>query len=104
MKIMRAEKDDPIKQISADYKNLRLNDYGTIRVGRPRINWWTEGINNYWEYLTLDVFSHFRGERFNHENRGHIIAIELSATMFWGTEEGEREGSWEIIDEETDNR
>jgi len=85
--VLRSPQTDPITDICVDKSTLKLKDYETRRVGRPRFNWWIHGLHNYWAYLTRKYLPHYRTQEFSIENREHLVMIELAANNGWGQQE-----------------
>ena len=72
IEIITTENEDPITSICIDKETLKLNSYNSRRVGRPRNNWWTQAIANYWNYLRQTGYISIMEEDFNWTNEQHI--------------------------------
>ena len=74
--IVMSTDGDPIGDICVDRNTLRLKDYGTRRVGRPRNNWWNCGIKQYWEYLQQFHIMEIRGQQYDENNIRHVQHVK----------------------------
>ena len=82
--ILQSPQEDPITNKCVDKSTLSLKGYATRRVGRPRFNWWVQGLQKYWENLTREYLPHYRAQEFSQECREHLVLIELAARNGWG--------------------
>ena len=67
-----------IRKICID-NNLRLIEHATKRVGRPRINWWLEGLTEFWKEIRQESDS-FRNSAVDLANELHTTYIKTVAS------------------------
>ena len=75
VQIINAPQADPIRGATAD-ANLRLIEYSTKRVGRPRNNWWTFALNQYWDHIIQQYHPELRGTALNLDSNQHIDILQ----------------------------
>ena len=63
---------------------------GKYREGRKRVNWWLEGINEYWKHITTPLkteyssktrFSAYQYETLNLKSSKHLEILDLAAQI-----------------------
>ena len=63
---------DPSAAVTLEFSTLKPHDYGKWRVGRPRIKWLTNTINDMWEDAKKCLPEASRELRFDHDQPTHI--------------------------------
>ena len=82
--ILNEDQDNPITDICINKATLELKSYDERRVGRPRHNWWSFGLKQYWEYVTRTHLQRFYGVEFDSDNNDHIAVIHEAANTRLG--------------------
>ena len=54
-----SEDQEPTKYAVTD-ETLKLKEYSFSRWGGPRHNWWTKGLEEYWEYLRKEHYTFYK--------------------------------------------
>ena len=75
---------DPIREICVDEVTSDLKEYDKKRVGRPRHNWWREGISKYWEFLNKSKYPRFENVEYDGTNPSHFAALQEAISHQYG--------------------
>ena len=75
IRILSADPQDPIRAICVGEDMWDLKEYDTKRVGRPRNNWWMEGMRKYWELLTRSFYPQFANIAYDGNNPLHLATL-----------------------------
>ena len=81
--------DDPARRITFD-ENFKLVEYDFKNWGGVEYNWWVKGLEEYWEYITNNKLTAYRGTKLNlnfttkSEGKKHKEILEMAAAAGWG--------------------
>ena len=67
--------DDPVKQATFDPKTLKRNELGFKRVGRPRLNWTEQTMEEYWTEIQPSLPAHLLNVKLNLDIPEHVERI-----------------------------
>ena len=83
--VVKAEADNPIKEVVIEGDGLKQLDYGFRRWGGKRNNWWEKGIHYYWNVIKKDLQPHLRYAQYDEHNQEHRNCIGEAAQQGIGT-------------------
>ena len=69
--IIRADQSDPKRQVTLENESVRPRFKGYRRVGKPRLNWTKNNIQQAWEIIdpTADVNNKYDFDNILHQNK-----------------------------------
>ena len=81
------DNNDPVK-MACTSDPLQVSEYNRKVVGQPKYHWWIKGLEAYWEHITENYKTPYRGVEFEWKAK-HLQFIEYAAWAGWGLDKSE---------------